>query len=42
MSCPICGHDGLAYFRLLGGDLEAVCAGCGDHAHYVEVDYAAG
>lgn len=38
MNCPACGVAGLVYHRLLGGDLEAVCAGCGDHAHYVEVE----
>ena len=39
MSCPACDETELMYYRLLGGDLEAVCAGCGEHAHYVEVPW---
>lgn len=36
MSC--CGE--VRYFRLLSGDLEAVCV-CGEHLHVVEVDHEA-
>lgn len=36
MSC----HGETVYFRLLSGDLEAVCV-CGEHLHIVEVDYEA-
>ena len=37
MSCPGCGDVRVRYYRLIGGDLEAVCAFCGEHLHYVEV-----
>jgi len=32
-----CGET--VWFRLLSGDLEAVCSGCGRHLYVVEVDY---
>jgi hypothetical protein len=37
MSC--CGE--VVYFRLLSGDLEAACSGCGEHLFVVEVDHEA-
>jgi len=39
MNCPACGDPDVLYHRLLGGDLEAVCASCGEHLHYVVVPW---
>jgi hypothetical protein len=39
MTCQLCTAGYVWYYRLIGGDLEAVCAKCGEHLAIVEVDY---